>query len=94
MDSGRSNLPGSTTDLGQSQLDTPDLALVAQTILADELQLGVPTEQLTQVPDVSGASSRSVAMGVYVQTSRLERTTRDAVRLGVAAVDHRGWFVD
>jgi hypothetical protein len=83
-------LPGSTTDLGEGQLDAPDLALVAQTILADELQLGVPTETLTNVPDVSGASSRSVAMGVYVQTSGLERTTGDAVRLGVAAGDHCG----
>jgi hypothetical protein len=86
-------LPGSTTDLGEGQLDAPDLALVAQTILADELQLGVPTETLTNVPDVSGASSRSVAMGVYVQTSRLEGTTGDAVRLGVAGGDHCGWFV-
>jgi len=35
-------LPGSTTDLGQSKLDTPDFTLVAQTILSNELQLGVP----------------------------------------------------
>jgi hypothetical protein len=35
-------LTGSTTDLGQSQTDTPDLTLVAQAILADELQLRVP----------------------------------------------------
>jgi hypothetical protein len=47
-----------TTDLGQGQLDAPDLTLVAETILADELQLGI-------------------------QTSGLERTTWDAVRLGV-----------
>lgn len=38
-----SNLPGSTTDLGQSQTDSPDLTLVAQAILANELQLGVTT---------------------------------------------------
>ena len=43
-------LPGSTTDLGQSQLDSPDLALVAETILADELQLGIPNPTLTSVP--------------------------------------------
>lgn len=36
------NLPGSTTNLGQSELDAPDLTLVAQTILADKLQFGVP----------------------------------------------------
>ena len=55
-------IPGSTTDLGQSQLDSPDLTLVAQTILADELQLGIPNPPLTRVPDISGARSRSVAM--------------------------------
>jgi hypothetical protein len=37
-------LPSSTTDLGQSQLDSPDLALVAETILADELQLSIPNQ--------------------------------------------------
>lgn len=36
------NLPGSTTDLGQSQTDSPDLTLVAEAILSDELQLRVP----------------------------------------------------
>lgn len=43
-------LPSSTTDLGQSQLDAPDLALVAETILANELQLGVPIPSLTDCP--------------------------------------------
>lgn len=37
-----SSIPGSTTDLRQSQTDSPDLTLVAQAILADELQLRVP----------------------------------------------------
>jgi hypothetical protein len=55
--------PGSTTDLGESQLDAPDLALVAETILADELQLSIPIPTLTSVPDISGARSRSVAVG-------------------------------
>ena len=36
------NLPSSTTDLGQSQTDSPDLTLVAEAILSDELQLRVP----------------------------------------------------
>lgn len=35
-------LPSSTTDLGQSELDTPDLTLVLQAILADKLQFAVP----------------------------------------------------
>jgi hypothetical protein len=39
-------LTGSTTDLGQSQTDTPDLTLVAQAILADELQLRVQSSSL------------------------------------------------
>jgi hypothetical protein len=82
-------LPGSTTDLGESQLHAPDLALVAETILADELELVVPNQQLTSVPDINGASSRSVAVGCeYVQTSGLERTARDAVRLGVGTGGH------
>lgn len=36
------DVPGSTTDLGQSELDTPDLTLVAKTVLSDTLELGVP----------------------------------------------------
>ena len=83
------NLPSGTTDLGQSQLDAPDLTLVAETILADELQLSIPNPTLTCVPDISGASSRSVAVGCkYVQTSGLERTTGDAVRLRVGTGRH------
>jgi len=39
-------LTGSTTNLGQSQGDTPHLALVAETIFADNLQLGVETSGL------------------------------------------------
>jgi len=35
------NIPGSTTNLGQGELDTPHLTLVAETVLANELQLGV-----------------------------------------------------
>ena len=84
------NLPSGTTDLGQGQLDAPDLTLVAETILADELQLGIPNPTLTCVPDISGARSRSVAMEYHIQTSGLERTTWDAVRLGVGTGRHCG----
>jgi hypothetical protein len=38
----RISIPGGTTDLRESELDTPDLTLVAKTILADEFQFGVP----------------------------------------------------
>jgi len=34
-------IPSSTTDLGQRKLDTPHLALVAESVFADDLQLGV-----------------------------------------------------
>ena len=40
------NIPGSTTDLGEGELDTPDLTLVAETVLADDLQLGVTVPAL------------------------------------------------
>src|SRR5690242_7751342 len=46
----RECLPGSTTDLGEGELDAPHLALVAQTILADELKLSVPVPPLTRCP--------------------------------------------
>ena len=36
------NLPGSTTNLGQGEEHTPHLTLVAETVLANELQFGVP----------------------------------------------------
>jgi hypothetical protein len=43
----RQDLPGSTTDLGQGEQDTPHLTLVAKTILADELQFAVPVYPLS-----------------------------------------------
>ena len=35
------NIPTGTTDLGEGELDTPDLTLVAQAILAKQFQLGI-----------------------------------------------------
>jgi hypothetical protein len=35
-------IPSSTTNLGEGELDTPDLTLVAETVLSNELQFGVP----------------------------------------------------
>lgn len=43
----RLNIPGSTTNLGEGELDTPDLTLVAETIFANELQLGVPSRSMS-----------------------------------------------
>jgi hypothetical protein len=47
-------LTGSTTDLGQSQTDSPDLTLIAQAILADELQLRVKSGRLERSPRDTG----------------------------------------
>ena len=45
------HLPSSTTNLGEGEEHTPHLTLVAETILANELQLGVP-----EIPKVSPRS--------------------------------------
>lgn len=39
-------LSGSTSDLGEGELDTPDLSLVTETVLARKLELGVETGSL------------------------------------------------
>lgn len=36
-------LPGSATNFGESELDTPHLTLVLEAIFADGLEFGVPT---------------------------------------------------
>lgn len=72
------NLPGSTTDLGQSQLDTPDLTLVAQTIFADELELSIPNPTLTNdVPDMK--RSTLALSGLAGQSIRTDELTRKDV---------------
>jgi hypothetical protein len=58
------HIPSSTTNLGEGELDTPHLTLVAETVFADNLQFGV-TGGLLEPFDMRGASSRSVAKGVY-----------------------------
>ena len=40
------HIPSSTTNLGEGELDTPDLTLVAETVLADSLQFGVTIEDM------------------------------------------------
>ena len=44
------NVPSSTTNLGEGKLDTPDLSLVAETILANELQFRVAVDMLEDGP--------------------------------------------
>jgi hypothetical protein len=41
------NIPGGTTNLGQSEEDTPDLTLVPQTIFAHSLQFRVPMKRIS-----------------------------------------------
>src|SRR3569833_38872 len=88
-------IPGSTTDLGQGELDTPDLSLVLQAILADELQLGVPgccifpVSPLLLTTTWAEASSCSVAgEDEYEQSSGLEGSSRHLGRLGVTERRH------
>lgn len=78
------DVPSSTTDLGECELNTPHLALVAESVFTDDLQFRVAIAVLDTV-DLSGASSRSVAISCNVQTSRLEGSTWDLVGLGVTA---------
>jgi hypothetical protein len=40
------DIPSSTTDLGQGELHTPHLALVAKAVLADSLQFRVTSERV------------------------------------------------
>ena len=56
-------LTGRTTDLGEDETDAPDLALVAETVLAHELKLGVPvmSKSVFGIHYVNRASSSSVA---------------------------------
>lgn len=43
-----SNIPSSTTDLGEGELDTPHLALVAQAELADSLELSITSRKIVR----------------------------------------------
>lgn len=68
----REFIPGSTSDLGESELDTPDLTLVAESILSNELQLRVSR---TGSVTCRETSSNTVA---NLQTSRLESYKKSA----------------
>lgn len=46
-------LPGSTTNLGEGEEDTPNLTLVAETKLANELQFGVPESETVSLRSLS-----------------------------------------
>lgn len=71
----RMHLPGSTTDLGEGELDAPHLALVAQTILANELELSVPVPPLTRCPRHKRSKLALSGRGMCIRTD--ERTRKD-----------------
>lgn len=47
------DIPSSTTNLGKGELDTPDLTLVAETVLADSLQFGVTIEGMLGIDNTT-----------------------------------------
>lgn len=66
-------LTGSTTNLGQDETNAPDLALVAETVLARELQ-AIDGWRLDQWI-ITGCTHLQLS----IETSRLEGATRDLV---------------
>ena len=42
-------IPGSTTNLGESELDSPDLTLVAESVFTDELQFLIPKDIISDM---------------------------------------------
>jgi hypothetical protein len=71
----KSNVPGSTTNLGERQLHTPHLALVAESIFADELQLSIPNYLLTRSPRHKRSKLALSGHGDRIRTD--ERTRKD-----------------
>lgn len=85
------DLPGSTTNLRQLELDTPHLALVPQTIFTDELELSIPKNiALTNASRDVSAGNCSALSGPQgnIQTSGLKGATRDLVGLAVSTRSH------
>ena len=54
------NIPSSTTNLRQHELDTPYFALVAETVLADDLEFGIAVMRVRMCTvDLSGEQARA-----------------------------------
>ena len=74
-------LPSSTTNLGQSELDTPDFTLVAQTVFTDNLQfrVSVPSAQNVRQGDISDMkhSQASAQWPGYETYRRADSNARD-----------------
>lgn len=68
----------STTDLGEDEGNSPDLALVAQTVFTSELSYYWHSVSM----DVRD-SARWTHLQLGIETSRLERSTRDLVSIHV-----------
>lgn len=80
----RSIVPSSTSNLGESQLDTPDLSLVAETIFTDNLQFGIAEEKLDEgTTDIS--RDKLLLSGQDGHTD--EPTRRLIQKLAITAVD-------
>ena len=73
----RGFIPGSTTNLGEGELDTPDFAFVPQAILPHQFQLGVP---MGEISDMYRDKPNTV---VHLQSSRFEGPTGHLVSLAV-----------
>jgi hypothetical protein len=88
-------LPGSTTDLGEGKLDTPDFTLVSETVLANELQFGVPRTCLELCSDMYEVKPRHSGQLTDEQTRMLlkvskEELLRRACSFALSAKKQRG----
>ena len=70
------NVPGSTTDLGEGEENSPHLTLVAETILSDGLQLGVTRDNCQSI-DFDMKRSTLAFSGQELHTD--ERTRMDVL---------------
>ena len=75
-------LTGRTTDLGEDETNAPNLALVAETVLAGNLGRARPFEY---VPMRFSRILMNAHLQLGIETSRLERTTGDLVTVKLSS---------
>ena len=73
------SIPGSTTNLGQGEHNTPHLTLVAETIFANDLQFGVSDEESVRCNDIS--RGKLVLSGRVILTNERTRKLRNSSAL-------------
>jgi hypothetical protein len=72
---------GGTADLGEGEGDAPDLALVAQAVLARQLQLGVQAGRLEGPSrDLVDCNPRSATVAAVAFGADLSNTLREGVK--------------